>query len=115
MKLNSDGMTRIVLIFNSFVVKVPKLKYGWKCFLQGILANINEASTWQNHPRKDLLCPVLWSSWGGWVLIMQNAIPCEDGFKINYYKWIEAGLGGDDKPDNYGVFNSQLVKIDYAT
>jgi hypothetical protein len=30
-----------------------------------------------------------------------------------YDKWIKSGLGGDDKPDNYGYFEGRLVKIDY--
>lgn len=112
--INSEGITRWVIVLHSVAIKVPKLKYGWKYFLQGLLANINEKDTWQNHPRKDLLCPVKWCSWGGWVLVMRKAIPCPEETEIDFSKWIEAGLGGDDKPDNYGFLNSKIVKLDYA-
>jgi hypothetical protein len=31
-----------------------------------------------------------------------------------YRKWIILGFGGDDKPDNYGYYQDQLVKVDYG-
>lgn len=88
------------------------------------MANINERQTWRYNSGayesgiSHLLCPVLWASWGGWILVMQRAVPCtfldEQGQEIDYSKWIVVGLGGDDKPDNYGVLDGRTVKLDYA-
>lgn len=137
MKTDS-GCTRIVFIFKTFVVKIPNFRYSWDHFLKGILGNINESRTWKWNSGKyesgksHLLCPVIWCSWGGWVLIMKRAdtesyerwvrsLPpisntedCVESNKMFYSQWITAGLGGDDKADNYGYLNGQIVKIDYA-
>lgn len=118
MTLNTKGITRLVLELESVVIKVPNFTCQWSHFLQGLIANMNEAKTYRWHPNKELLCPVVWASWGGWVLVMQKAVPCkyldEGGSEIDYSKWIAVGLGGDDKPDNYGQYMGNIVKIDYA-
>lgn len=117
MRIDRKGITRLVIVLNNLVIKIPNFTCQWNHFLQGLLANINEAKTWRLN-RSELLCPVVWSSWGGWILIMRKAVPCkymsEGGEEIDYSKWIIAGFGGDDKPDNYGVFNGSTVKIDYG-
>lgn len=112
MHINRTGITRIVILTNRYAIKIPRIRHGWRFFLAGILANVQEDSTYKFHPRKDLLCPVIWCSWGGWVLVMQRTLPCMS--KPNYSEWIENGLGGDDKPENYGVLGSKIVKIDYG-
>lgn len=138
MKVNRMGITRVVFEFTRFVVKIPNPTYSWKHFLQGLIANIKENGCWKNsrdyYERRELLCPIIWTSWGGWILIMAKAdmnrwndeiraLPREvkDRVKINikdtdelYHKWIDVGLGGDDKADNYGYYQDRLVKVDYA-
>lgn len=124
MKIERRGCTRIVFIFNSVVVKIPNFTVCWRHFLQGLLANMGERDTYYantgryNVGLSDLLCPVVWASWGGWVLVMKKALPftCTDeqGRELDYSKWIMAGFGGDDKPDNYGILNGTIVKIDYG-
>ena len=132
MKINNQGISRTVFIFKNFVIKVPKIRYGWYYFIVGLCSNIEENRCWKalilNPEMRELLAPVKWCSWGGWMLIMQKANVTkhitelngkEDGenyreFRQQYYKdWINAGLGGDDKPDNYGYINNKLVKVDY--
>ena len=119
MLIERKGITRIVLVFDTFVIKIPNFTYCWGHFLQGLISNINENKTWKYHPKKELLCPIIWSSWGGWILVMKKAIPCKwlskNGEKIDYSKWIICGLGGDDKPENYGILNNGVVKIDYGS
>lgn len=120
-----QGCTRFVFVFSRFVVKVPNPRYSWRNFIQGLLANMGERDTYRwnsgdyESGNSHLLCPVLWASWGGWVLVMQRANPCqftdENGNEIDYSKWIVAGFGGDDKPDNYGTLpDGRLVKLDYG-
>lgn len=122
MVVNRTGITRTVWVFRYFVVKFPNWRYSWHHFLKGVLANIKENQTWK-FTKNELLCPVMWCSWGGWVLIMKRAdvksfenyvraLP--DNSEETYKKWIDAGFGGDDKCDNYGYIKGKLVKIDYA-
>lgn len=130
MVVNRTGVTRIVFIFKQVVVKIPNFSYSWQHFLKGLLANIQENTCYKWSGNKELLCPVIWASWGGWVLVMKRAdikrhedeiraLPFtiqdpEEQVKERYKEWINAGLGGDDKCDNYGYINNRLVKVDYA-
>lgn len=114
MTINRQGVTRIVLVFKSFVIKIPNFSYRWDHFLLGVIGNIRENKTWKyNEDKRNLLCPVLWCSWGGWILIMKRASVCKWNEDIDYEPWVTAGLGGDDKPSNYGKINGKIVKIDY--
>ncbi len=130
MKLNTTGATRLVIILNNHVIKIPNFTYSYHHFIKGILANLNEASTWdiisKYTPYKAyLLCPVTFS-FAGIILIMKKAnvekhinelrsSPIDIPLKQLYKPWINNGLGGDDKPDNYGYLNDRLVKIDYGS
>lgn len=126
MRVNTTGITRTVFIFKNFVVKVPALRWSyniWYCFLRGLCANIEESRTWKifivHEPEKALLlCPVIWCSYGGWILIMKKAdvekwVKESELLNWSYVAHINAGIGGDDKPDNYGYYENRLVKIDY--
>lgn len=75
-----------------------------------------ERDTWRN-TKSALLCPVIWASWGGWIVVMQRVetvFTDETGQEIDYTKWIVEGFGGDDKPDNYGTLAGKVIKLDYA-
>jgi len=132
MKINTGGTTRLVLEFKNFVVKLPNFTHSWFNFIQGIVCNINENQTYKfNLDKQYLLAPVLWCSWGGWILIMKKADVKRhleeviNSPKLNldpelevlqrYSKWINQSLGGDDKCDNYGYIDNILVKIDYGS
>lgn len=119
------GCTRIVFLVGNYAIKIPNFRYSWLLFLNGLVANMNEAATWRWNSGKyesgksHLLCPVVWASWGGWVLVMKRAVPCtwlsEGGEEIDYSKWIVEGLSGDDKPQNYGKLDGRIVKLDYGS
>lgn len=78
MKVLLSGCTRIVIVLNNVVVKVSK-PYIWRHFLSGLIANISERNTWRWNSGKyedgksHLLCPVVWASRGGWILVMKRA------------------------------------------
>lgn len=117
------GITRIIFIFQNYVIKLPNFTYSWNLFLTGLLANLNERNCWKYNVDNELLCPIIWMSIGGWILVMKKVdvkkhIEERKLDNINhfdyYIKWINSGFGGDDKPDNYGYLNEKLVKIDYA-
>ncbi len=130
MKINLQGCTRIVFIFRRVVIKIPK-PFIWSHFLSGLIANMNEDKCWKWNSGKyekgssHLLCPVVWASWGGWLLIMKRANTEEFKSSLHsklviiheelYKPWVDAGFSGDDKIDNYGIFKGNVVKIDYGS
>lgn len=123
MTINRKGTTRIVFEFDKTVVKIPNFLGSWSRFLRGILANIHEQQTWKWNSGKyesgfsHLLCPVLWCSWGGWVLVMKKArtFSWEEWEKMEYFiDQHRAHFSGDDSVSNYGVLDNRLVKIDYG-
>ena len=114
--LNRKGVTRLVFEFDNFVIKIPNFTYSWQHFLKGILANIQEYTTW-SWSKDELLCPVLWCSWGGWFLIMKKAKTYSfdewDNIEVDISNHIKY-FPGDDTMSNYGYLNDKLVKIDYG-
>lgn len=131
-----QGCTRIVFVFDTFVIKIPNFRYGFYNFLSGLISNMNETNTWKNGVKSkvwedvefqmfevkhlsEVLCPVRWGSWGGWILIMERADvekhieEVEGGKRFGYSKHITLGYEGDDTCLNYGYYNGNLVKIDY--
>jgi hypothetical protein len=117
MKIAKTGVTRTVFIFKNFVVKIPNTRHSWHNFICGINANINENNSWKYnsfYPEKiSLLCPIIWASWGGWIVIMKRAEVCPNETDINYDIWQRNGFW-DNKPENFGWYKGKLVKIDYA-
>lgn len=124
MRLNLKGVTRIVLEFKTVVVKIPNFTCQWDHFLRGLIANMDEGQTWKwnsgpyNKGTSYLLCPVVWFSWGGWILVMKKAKPLtveqwkENTYHIDQHK---EHFPGDDTVSNYGIYEGRLVKIDYAS
>lgn len=123
MNIILKGTTRIVIKFKKIVIKIPNFLYCWEHFIKGLLSNINENKTWFGSSIKDsytyqgrhLICPVLWCSWGGWILIMKKAN------EINRIDWDSIDISehkkyfeGDDTISNYGYLNNKVVKIDYG-
>lgn len=123
MKINRKGATRSVLELKRVVIKIPVFN-NWTRFLRGLLANINEGQTWRWNSGKYesgnsyLLCPVLWTSWGGWILLMKKIEPVDPDW------WAEQDIPmwynhvrhfqGDDNWKNYGWYQGRLVKLDYG-
>lgn len=79
-KMESGG-TRMVFMFKSFVIKIPRIDFGWEIFLSGWLANVAERNKWKmiqkRTPYYDIwrpfLCPILFSSPLGIFVFMKRA------------------------------------------
>lgn len=115
MKINNRGITRLVLEFNKIVIKVPRPKI-WRHFIIGLLANIDEYQTWSYSEYKEYLCPVLWISLGGWILVMRKVdrILKDSEYDLMIVSKAKEHFPGDDKVENYGWLNNKLVKLDYG-
>lgn len=121
MKINRKGSTRIVIEFQKIVVKIPNFLGEWVHFLNGILSNINENRTWKYNSgefeegKSYLLCPVIWCSFGGWILVMKKVDRLIDDINLFDFKEHIKYFKGDDSIYNYGILNGKLVKIDYGS
>lgn len=122
MRIDRTGATRIVFILKRVVVKIPNFTFCWQNFIRGLLANIVERETWRYNTgtfdkgKSHLLCPVLWVSWGGWLLIMKKVdkvLTYDEGWEADLSEHVKM-FPGDDTGPNYGILNKCIVKIDYG-
>lgn len=125
MRINRTGTTRIIIEMDGVVVKIPNILHSWQTFVRGLLSNIDENQTWlfntgkYEQGKSRLLCPILWCSWGGWVLIMKRVdrVLSHDEYWKLHPDMLKDHLKcfpGDDTGPNYGYISGELVKIDYA-
>lgn len=114
--IDRTGCTRIVILVGCYAIKLPNALSGWRLFLLGLLANMQErefsAARWPE------LCPVVASTPGGWLVIMRRARPMTDAeFQQFDPAWLDRGdyvIPAELKPNSFGWLNEQLVAIDYG-
>jgi hypothetical protein len=94
------------------------VRYGWRLFLQGLLANMQERefarAKWPE------LCPVLFSLPGGWLVVMRRArVMTDDEFAaFDAQAWAAASgqycVPCELKADSFGWLGGRVVSIDYG-
>lgn len=120
------GITRTVLLTRRYAIKVPSFRghceggvrgrlYGFAC---GILANDSERK-WHNYEGwNGQAAPVLRSWLGGLVQVYPRCDPLPVNDRDEYVGSLPLPVldpdPGDHKPDNYGLLNGRVVRIDYA-
>lgn len=118
----TNGIMRKVLLTNRYAIKVPSLRHGWKYFLHGLLANYHEANLWACAKADgsavsgflSMLCPVVWASWGGWIVVMRRAEEISQQ-QWDATPWPDDFPVGDRKVDNFGLLDGRVVCVDYGT
>lgn len=131
---NRDGVTREVFLVGRYALKIPKLIYGWRLFLQGLLCNMQEAQ-WGRSDMSEF-CPVVFYIPGGWLVVMRRAAPLtedqwrafmQDRVAANAIKsydardQIESWTGGEYvvpaeiKQDSFGMLDGRVVVLDYGS
>lgn len=109
------GATRVVFIFNRFVIKFPRLcKY--RNFLQGLLANEQE-NYWYNNSPEDIkikLCPVLFHFPFSFFIIMPT---CNLYSELTFEEYTSEfnNIPVEFKKDSFGMYKGKVVAIDYGT
>lgn len=115
------GTTRAVLVKGPFALKFARGDVGRRC-------NRYEAKIWKlnrdDPVRGPRLCPVLWSSPGGGLLLMPAASPLPLGTELSEDWadwWLDTAKGGpcDDFPGehkaaDWGMLHGHLVLVDYG-
>ena len=108
------------------VIVVGPLAFKFARNEQGRASNIYEANLYRsaNETRRALLCPALWVSSEGTVLIMRAAQPLgRDLAFFEYSALCEAWnyMSGEHtcpfepKESDWGLFKGRLVAVDYST
>lgn len=116
MKLIKSGSSRYVFIIGNFAIKIPSF-YNWKCFLKGLLANIQEVEFSKCKEYKNVLCPILFYIPFGLLLIMPKVRvlyndELSTGTLFNFI--IDNKLPVEPKFDSFGYLNNKLIAIDYG-
>lgn len=103
-----SGQTRMVLLAGRWAFKIPHVGNGWRFFLLGLLANVNERR-WSGFDRR--LCPVLWSLPLGLLVCMRRAEPWPDDGSFPHM----VGLPFlDPQVQNFGILDGEPVSFDYG-
>jgi hypothetical protein len=110
---------RPVIVVGPIALKIARNKDGRAC-------NTYEAALYRNTTthRRAMLCPVLWVSPGGILLIMRTAAPLSEMMSLEEYldaaeKW--DALPGEDacpfepKASDWGWYKGRRVALDYST
>lgn len=113
MRLCRTGITREVLLVRRWAIKVPKVRYGWRYFLHGILANLQEREWWREWSNNEQLCPVLRSSRLGFWLVMPRTEDVSDDELPPRETFVDLPM--DYKADNFGWLNGRIVLRDYGS
>lgn len=111
------GSTRIVFLVGKYAIKIPST-VEFRLFLHGLLGNMQEKSFWTTKNPK--LCPVLFCATGGWVLIMQRAVPFsrEEFEKFDHDRFIHDEnivIPVENKMSSFGTIDGKTVAIDYGS
>lgn len=125
MKIIKTGVTRLVFLVGSYAIKIPRF-YSYRHFLQGILANDQEAYWSSCFKHNEKLCPVLLTCPGRFFIVMPRVKVLTDaeldyGFPDGVDSFLrivpdnESRFPGEKKSDSFGWLNGRLVIIDYGS
>lgn len=110
----AHGTTRVVFLVGRWAVKVPRVKWGWRGFLRGSLANLSEQE-WSRYEPSPPTCPpnpVLRAAPWGLANVYRRATPYTDDFDRDRDRPL-FGIFGDAKAINLGWVDGRLVLLDY--
>lgn len=110
LKIDS-GLTRTVLLTDSVAIKFPNIRFGWKFFLMGMVANLQEKHIYKNYNfHYNCLCPVIFSFFGLFLIMKRVDKYVESDEEI--ISLLEFGF--DRNIENYGYIKNKLVIFDYG-
>lgn len=121
MKIDLKGVTRIVFIFNKFVVKIPNFLVQHNHFLHGCLANWCERDYYKRHIKikyednlSEWVAPSYFCSWFGLIQIQAKCEPNFEELTEEQLKFFKPVNSEDTKKENFGWYKGKLVCLDYC-
>ena len=119
--MNRQGITRLVFVFNSFVIKIPNFLVQHSHFLAGCKNNWQERCYWKSWRKatecdlKDKVVPTLFCTWFGLIQIQSRASILNNDAFLNEQEILYFGdISTDTKPSNFGYYKGKLVCVDYS-
>ena len=113
-----NGVSREVFLLGKYAIKLPIIRYGYRKFLQGLLANLQEVeiSSLGKYPE---ICPVLWHLPGGFLLVMPRVrvMTDEEFDNFHYTEFVfqdDYTIPAEPKSDSFGWLDGKVVAIDYG-
>lgn len=106
------GSTRWVMMIGPVVLKIPNMR-SWRHFLNGLIANMKEATVWDKSVYRDRMAPMLFWIPGGWLNVMRRVDhlkPEHEPIDPEMFR----GLPLDLNARNYGYLAGRLVMLDYG-
>lgn len=115
-KIVRTGVTRTVILIGRYAVKVPSLRGGssgarLESLCWGILANRSERQWHDYEGWRGAVAPVVGSWLGGAVQVYPRCLPLPLGARGPLPR-LEP-CPGDVKPDNFGILDGRVVRLDY--
>lgn len=113
------GCTRHVILISKYAIKIPRLNYGWRLFLQGLLGNMQEVLFSKMNDER--ICPIIFNIWGGWLLIMPRCkeLTEQEFNNMDYKRFksdiIDFNVPVEHKQDSFGWYKDKIVAIDYGS
>lgn len=108
------GTTRIVFVFDKFVVKIPNFLVEHRHFVYGCYCNLSERSISKTTMDITKIAYSYFCSWFGLFQIQAKCKPKLEDLtqkEIDDYEHLHTG---DYKKQNFGYYNGTLVCLDYA-
>ena len=113
------GTNRFVILVGDYAIKIPNIGNGHLLFLHGCRANYSERNYCkmmkgvENNKYYKLVAPSLFCAWFGLLQIQKR---CMDiSFEITEEHLVQfESIEGESKENNYGLYNGQLVCLDYG-
>jgi hypothetical protein len=116
--IDRKGVTRLVFVFDNFVIKIPNFSVQHSHFLAGCYANFKERCYWKSWkgypPLQDRVVPTLFCSCFGLFQIQARAAILNNDASLNDHEIEYFSFTTDTKPSNFGYYKNRLVCVDYA-
>lgn len=120
MKIRS-GITRIVFLIGNYAFKIPNFKYNHCHFLQGCYANWSERKYYKGfinaNYRGNLVehvAPSYFCLAFGLFQIQARCKPLLIELSDEQKEFYKPLCAGDNKKENFGIYNNKIVCLDYA-
>lgn len=120
MEINRKGVTRIVFIFKTFVIKIPNFTHCHLHFLQGCYANWSERNYYKTHIKTDYennlvdyVAPSYFCLWFGLIQIQAKCEKLTRDLSEEEKEFYKPLCWGDNKKENFGYYKNKLVCLDY--
>ncbi len=114
-----NGATRTVVLVGRYAFKLPSLRYGWRPFLRGLIANGIERDWWRSETNEGL-CPILFALPLGFLVVMPRCEPVTNLTDDLYQEFVNRDgyvLPVENKEDSFGWLGGdggRLVAVDYG-